>query len=456
MMRKRIFKKVLFMILCSAILLGSASCAPKRTASKSTGTSTRSSTESSYSSSGSSSAGGQTGSAPVTLNLWHIWGSGDSNSDAVSKVISDYEARNPNVKIKVQTFENDAYKTTIRTSVSDGTAPDVFSTWGGGFSKAFVDSGKVLKLDDSLNDGTLSRVIGGALTNFTYDGSVYGLTFGMSCSGFFCNTALFDKYNLELPETWDELLSDIEVFKENGVIPISTTFKERWVIGMLFEAIALKAVGAEQLYPTLTKTGGTFSDPQYLNAANRLMELVDAGAFNEDASAISRDEAEVSVKNGEAAMYYMGSWASGTVEADDSVDKGKFKFIPFPTLPDGNGKATEFNGGGADGLMISSTTKNPKEAVAFLKYLAENLAREDYQEGNYLPLWKDVKVDESKINPVTLDIVGVTSNATDFILWWDTLMEGEDITTYQDALDSLILKQITPEQFVEELKTIQP
>ena len=440
--------RFLAVVLCLSLTLGLAACTPNPPASTTGGTETPAPTPSPTQPPASDE--------PVTLTFWHIWGSGDSNSQAVAKVISDFESTHDNIKIDVQTFENEAYKTTIKTNVSGNTAPDLFSTWGGGFSKGFVDAGKVLKLDDYLNDGTKDRIVGGALTNFTYNGGIYGLTFGMSCSGLFCNTKLFSQYNVKLPATWANLISAVETFKANDIIPISTSIKERWVIGMLFEAIALKAVGAESMYPTLTKNGGSFSDPQYLNAANKLMELVNMGAFNSDATAISRDEAEVPVKAGQAAMYYMGSWASGTVEADDSVDKGNFTYIAFPTLPDGNGKATEFNGGASDGIMISSSTAHPDEAAEFVKYFTENLAREDYQAGNYLPLWKDVQVDESQINPVTLSIVDATSQANNFILWWDTLMEGQDVTTYQDALDAMIFKQITPEQFVGELKKIQP
>lgn len=392
----------------------------------------------------------------VTLTFWHIWGSGDSNSEAVSKVIADFEAAYPGIKIDVQTFENEAYKTTIRTNVSGDTAPDVWSTWGGGFSKGFVEAGKVLPLDEYLADGTADKLVGGALANFTYSEKVYGLTFGMSCSGLFCNTRLFEEYGVKVPTTWDELLEAVKVFSENDIIPITTSIKERWVIGMLFEAIAVKAVGAQQVFKTLTKDGGSFADPQYLYAAEKIMELLDAGAFNSDAAAISRDEAEVPLKTGEAAMYYMGSWASGTVDADDSVDKGKFQFIAFPLLPEGKGTATEFNGGGADGIMINASAAHPEEAATFVKYFCENLCREDYQAGNYLPLWKDMQVDESQIGAVTKNIVEVTSEATDFILWWDTLLEGADVTTYQDALDAMLLKQITPEAFVLELQKIQP
>lgn len=445
-MKNRI-KAILSIALCLSMILTFAACATT-SPSPSAGTQT----------SGTPAAGSETPSGEeVTLTFWHIWGSGDSNSKAVEKVINDFQTANPGIKIDVQTYENEAYKTTIRTNVNGDTAPDVFSAWGGGFSKPFVEAGKVLKMDDYLADGTMDKLKSGALQYFSYDSGVYGLTFGMSVSGLFCNNRLFEENNVKIPTTWDELMTAVSTFKAAGIIPISTSIQERWVAGMMFEGLCLKAVGADQMLKTLSKSeGGTFSDAQYLNAANKILELLDAGAFPTNATAISRDEAEIPVKNGTAAMYYMGSWAAGAVNGDDCTDKGNFTYVPFPTIADGNGKNTEFNGGGADGVMISNKTAHPEEAAKFVKYFCENLARENYEAGNYLPLWSSITPDESKVNPVMAGISSATSDATAYVLWWDNFLEGADVTTYQDALEKLLLKTITPDQFVEELKKIQP
>lgn len=394
----------------------------------------------------------------IELEFWHIWGSGDSNSASVEKVIADWEKAYPNIKIKVETFENDDYKkTNLPTAVSSDTLPDIFSTWGGGFSKSFVDGGKVLKLDEYLQDGTLDKLQSGALNNFTYNDGVYGMVFGKAASGFFVNKKLFEDNNVKIPTTYEELLTAVDAFKAVGITPIATTTKDSWVIGMLFEGIALKAVGAEQMNKDLNKlAGGGFTDPGYLLAANKIFELIEAGAFPENIASISRDECEFNLmQQGKAAMYYMGAWATGNMTDDKSQDKDNFTFIAFPTLADGKGTATEFNGGGADGLMINSKTEHPAEAAAFLKFFGENMAREAYQAGNYMPIWKGVEVDESKINYLMVDISNVTKDATNYILWWDTVMFGQDVTTYQEALNKMLLGESTPEDFVATLQTIK-
>ena len=394
---------------------------------------------------------------PITLKFWNIWGSGDANSVAVNQVLDEYQAANPNIKIELEFFENEAYKTMIKTTVSGDEAPDIFSTWGGGFSKPFVDAGKILKLDDYLKDGTLEKLNGGALNYFTYDGSIYGLTFGKAASGFFVNSEAFTKSGVTPPKTWDELMTVSEALKSNGYIPIITSSKERWVIGMLFEGMVTKAAGADLVNKTIGKeAGGSFSDPAYLDAINRLGELISKGYINSDAAAISRDEALASFRSGDAGLYYMGSWECSQLEAEESSIKGNVDWIPFPTIPGSNGKATDFNGGSIDGLMISSKSQHPEEAAAFIKYFCENLSRVGYQAGNYMPAWNTSVIDESKLPAVFAKITKATSDATGFVIWWDTFLSGDDVTIYQDALDKYINKTITAEQFQTELTKIQP
>ena len=438
---------ILTVLMLFVILAGLPSC----TNSNSDGNSSIGNSSSGDSSSEDSSSGGESG----TLTFWHIWGTGDANTEAVNKVIDDWNATH-DIKVEQQTFENESYKTTIRTNVSGDTAPDIYSVWGGGFSKPFVDASKVLNLNDYLNDGTMDKLNPGALDFFTYDSNIYGMTFGKAASGFFCNNRIFEENNVKIPETWDELMTAIDTFKANNVTPIITTSKEAWVIGMMFEGLTLKAVGAQNTINTLLKQGGSFSDPQFLNAANKFNEMVDKGAFNSDMAAITRDEALAAMKDGKGAMYYMGSWESSQFEADDCVDKGNYKWIPFPTLPDGNGKATEFNGGMIDGLMVNAKTAHPEAAAEFVKFFCENLSREGYAKGNYMPAWNTSNVDESQIPGVFAQINQATNSATNYVIWWDTGLVGDDVSIYQNALDSFINKQITAEEFIGELQKITP
>ena len=440
--------KVLALSLCLVMVLALAACntaTPGGAGTQTPGTQTPANTETPF-----------TPDAPVELTFWHIWGSGDPTSAAAKKVIDDFNALDNNISIKVETYENDAYKDKIRVDVPGGTGPDVFSNWGGGEGKMYVDSGNVLALDDYLDAAAKGKMLGGALANTTYGGKVYGLTFGLAASGFYCNNRLFEENNVKIPDTYEELLTAIDAFKAAGITPMSTSFTEQWVVGMMVDCIMLKSVGAAGINNALTNGGDAFGDAGFLEGAKKVQEMVDRGAFNADAMAVSRDEAEVPVFLGEAAMYYMGSWAAGALNDPNNItngDVGNFTYIPFPAISGGKGSATEFMGGASDCIMVNANTANPEAAAAFTKYFCENMAREGYLAGSYMPMWNIGQVDDSDVNPIMVSIKEKTASATDFVLWFDTFL-GERAATYLDATTELLSKAITPEQYIEQLKTI--
>lgn len=389
----------------------------------------------------------------VTLNFWHIWGAEtDASYASVKKVIADFEAEYPNIKIKEDTTENEAYKTKIKASAAANELPDLFSTWGGGFSKPFIDANRVLPIDEYLNDGTKDRLVGGALSNVTYNDKIYGLTFGLSCGAFFVNEELFATNNIKIPETYTELIDAVKAFKALGITPMSVSGKDVWTIAMYFDAMALKAAGNDGIVNTLTKKG-SFKDPEFLNAATKFAELVALGAFPEGAAGLSKDESDIPFLEGKVPMLFNGSWTAGTVYREDSKVKDKIIPIGFPVFEDGKGNKNEFTGGAVDAIMVNANTEHKEEAILFQKYFCENMARETYLAGAYLPAWK-VEVDETNINPVTVDLAKLTSEAEGFTLWWDTLLEGEDTQVYLNTLQELLLGSITPEEFVDKLQVI--
>ena len=66
---------------------------------------------------------------------------------------------NPNVKIKTETLDTEAYKTKINAEFAgDAKGIDVFYWWGAGTAKKLVDAGKVMALDDYLTDDVKSRM----------------------------------------------------------------------------------------------------------------------------------------------------------------------------------------------------------------------------------------------------------------------------------------------------------
>ncbi len=395
-------------------------------------------------------------SQDVTLTLWSIWSSdSESNKAPFLKTLDEFQAAYPNIKVELDMSEAEAYKTKIKTAVAANEAPDVFYYNAGGMLKSFVDAGKVLALNDYLDDATKSRIVEGTLSNMTFDDKIYGLPYTLACSVLFCNTDLFEKYSVKIPETWTELMTAVKTFKDAGLTPMALGGKDRWPTCMYTDIITLRAAGYQECRDAFYKTAaGSFETDGMKLAAQKYNELIEAGAFPADAVALTRDESEVPFYNGEIPMYVNGNWTAGNCSKAPAIT-GKIKAVAFPTIEGGKGLATDFMGGAAEEFCVSANSAHPAEAYLLCQFLAENHSKNAYLAGAGMPTWKlDASVDTSAIDPLIQSIVNLTSNASCFLLWGNTALEGEDSELLMDTVLELLARDIDVDTYVANLQTI--
>lgn len=390
----------------------------------------------------------------VTLNLWHIWvADTDAMKPPFEKVVREYQAAHPEIKLVVDGTENESYKTKIRSAVAANEAADVFFYWGAGRMKGFVDAGALLPLDEYVDAETKGRILPGGTANMTFNGKLWALPFTQWAGTFFVNQDLFDQNGLSVPATWDELVSVCQAFIAKGITPFTVGAKEPWTIAMYFDLLTLRQAGYTATNAALAKTG-PFNTPDIIEAARKFRQLVDMGAFGPSAMGLGATEAEFLFYEGKVPMYIIGSWAVGNMSGNNSKVKAgnTIKIYPFPVLGP-NGSAKDMTGGAVDIFAVNAKTKHPKEAVDLLKYICENMSAELYRSGGALPTWK-VNVDESQIDPLLGSLVQQLQNVDTYTLAWDTILEGQDAQVYLEALSSLFAKLITPEQFAETMQSI--
>ena len=119
-MRKNLFKKVLAVTLASTMAFSMVGCGNSDSKSE-----------------------GKKDDGTITLNVWHQW-SNDTNElkGRYEEAVKAYEKDNPNVKIKTETLDTEAYKTKINAEFAgDAKGIDVFYWWGAGTAKKLVDAG---------------------------------------------------------------------------------------------------------------------------------------------------------------------------------------------------------------------------------------------------------------------------------------------------------------------------
>lgn len=432
MKSRRLFASVL----CASFLLTTATaCAQSPAASSANG------------SANSTAPATSTSSEKVTLTFWNNYT--NDTQHVMANTIKQWNTDHPNIQIDASATENNAYKTKIKTAIAGNSAPDIIYSWAGGFTKTFVDAGKILPLDDYLNDGTKDKMLTGALTNITYNGKVYGLTYNQQAGALYVNNDLFKQNNVKIPTTFDELLTAIKTFKAKGVTPMAVGEKDQWPGMWYYDMIALRSAGASACLDVLNKKA-SYDQAPFTDAAQKLEDLVTAGAFSKDVLSVTRDDSVAQFTQGKIPMYFGGNFDAQLI--DESL-KGKVSAVKFPTIAGAKGVNTEYLGGGADALCISANTKYKDQAVQAVKFLAPTFSTAMYQTGGGLPEWKYDSLDQSKIDPLSKQIMDdIVTGSTASVPAWDLYLTGNDAQTHLDLVQNLFGKTVTPADYSKQMQ----
>jgi len=381
----------------------------------------------------------------IVLTMWSIATESDAFHSAYLNAIESFEANNPGVRIRLETFDNETYKTKIRLAVAANELPDIFFTWGGGFSRPFVESGKVLELT-STYEKYREALPEQMLENVTHNGRIYGSVITVPISMLFYNEKMFVEHGLQVPTTWEEWQEVCEAFIALGITPISISAKETWGLAMLHDGLTLKSAGPEKVQQALLTAEQSYDDEVFLASARKLRQFIDMGAFCEYAIQMSNDEAGQDFYNGQTAMFVTGSWVAASIwtDAENPLD---FSFAPIPAPTGANVSSTDFMGGPSDTLMASANTKYPDIVATAIFELTREISRYAYLDGAATPPWK-IDFDDSQVNPLTKRVAEYVAGATSFTLWFDTLLEAENTEAYLSLLQELYVENITPEEFV--------
>ena len=431
----RASRNVLF-VLIAAILLGSCAAPVKNTTEK--------------------MPAGTEHTEKIELKLWHIWTTDmDANRITLDAGMDNIQKAYPNIDFKVDATETETYKTRIKTAIAVNDAPDIFFTWGGGFSEALVNTGKVLCLDNYYTQEVESALPRKYLQYQTYNDSIYGFPFMRSYAIMYVNEKVFKDNNLEIPQTYGELLSVSKVLSEKGITTLAVAGQDMWPLMFHYATLAMRMVGPDTVKAALSGEE-SFTQEGFIEAGYMLLELKNAGAFGEDCLSMALDPLAASFKSGEGAMYYFGSWATGGFTAETKVAN----YIVPCAYPETGGEYDDsFLGGAVDCWMASVDSKYPDEAASVIIKLAQSISTIGGTTGMALPMWEktDVEIpvlpglddaDYLQIGMIYDKVAELTDGAgkDNSTLWWDTYL-GKKGTRCNELIVQMFTGSITPEQF---------
>lgn len=412
---------------------------------------------------GSQTTTGGSGGNKTTVTIWDIRTGADQQ--LVQSLTNDFNSKHSDIHAVLNFFQNDPYKQKLQVAMGAHNPPDIFFGWGGGILKSYIDAGDVYDLTSDLNadPSWKNKFLPSVLTSVTFNGKIYGIPINNTQPIlFFYNKEIFKQNGLTPPQTWNDLLKIVGVLKQKNVIPIAVAGASKWTYLMYAEYLADRYGGPEAFNAVMANQKNAWSQDAFIKASTAIQQLVSAGAFGTSFSSVLADTNQDAalLYTGKAAMMLQGTWNFPVFQTNSPqfIQQGKLGWFGFPTVEGGKGDVKNLVGGPSNYYSIAKASKSPQSAVTYLKEAVLN----DTDIKQLIALGEvpvvqgiDSQLASAKNSDWLQYVYQSVQKAPNFQLSWDQALPPQAASTLLTNLDQLFLKQITPQQFSDNMnKTI--
>lgn len=312
----------------------------------------------------------------VTITYWTQ--STPPYPSTAEKLIEDFEAANPNIKVELESFPE--YRTKVNTAFSTKNEPDVLEFYGSSINLA--KGGKILPVpEEIMNKEEIENTFHeNSLSNRFYDGKYYGLPneINLESPGLVVNTNLVKKSGLKIPESWIKNNSPA-TWKELMDFARKLTIIEDGVMKQAGLGV-VKGQEESMFLSLIWQLGGDYRDsenmkvnfdtPEGKKAVEFIISTVDGPNRVHDRGFSKRMEGVI---GNTIAMTIGAPWYASVLDHD--VPDMEYQYLNLP--PFIKGAEPNYVAEGGWGYVVSSRTKHPKAAWTFVKFLLKK-ENQDY------------------------------------------------------------------------------
>ncbi|SDH98939.1 ABC transporter substrate-binding protein [Alteribacillus bidgolensis] len=356
-------------------------------------------------------------------------------------LIEQFEEENPDIKVE-QNSVPDAM-TVLTTRFSTGDIPDLFITYP--VEEDYVTRANNDYLLDITDEDFIDDINPEIQDRYLEDGRMYGAALSLNANGVLYNKEIFEEYDLDTPETWDDFVASIEYLDEQGETPIimgnqsidqSSIFNLNF-IAQQFDAEYWEAFNAGE--------EPVAESPEWQEASEKMLEVIQYA--QQDHMGTDTDQANELFANGEGAMYFMGAWVLPTLrDMNDNFDE-EFGYFPFPQT---NNPEENVTISGVDvGLSIAADTEYPEESLKFVEFLIDEAQQFADMDGSFSAV-QDVEVQDEVLEGLSPHVendqianwpnhywAGGTAAEADFRAHSQDFFNHQDIEQYLESLEQM-------------------
>ncbi|WP_423760255.1 ABC transporter substrate-binding protein [Burkholderia sp. NLJ2] len=366
---------------------------------------------------------------------------------AFEAIVKGFEAENPDVDVKMNTFDHEGYKTSIRNFLT-ANPPDVVTWYAGHRMAPFVDAGLFDDVTDLWTQNGLSEKLKTAADSMTIDGKKWGIPYLYYQWGIYYRKDIFAKLGIQPPTTWKALLDACAKLKASGIVPFAIGTKQTWTTASWFDYLNLR-VNGYAFHMDFTSGKIPYTDKRVQAVFDRWDELTKPGYFLPDHASYTWEEAVPALVKGDAAMYLMGSFAVAPMQ-EAGLGPDKLGFTPFPTITPDLPRSEEAP---IDTVHIPSKAKNKTDARRLLVYMS----RADVQ-SKVSQILKELPVNKDAAPPADPYLKAglvLLANASGLSQFYDRDAPAEMAKAGMDGFQRYMLKPDARQTVLERLEQVR-
>lgn len=408
---------------------------------------------------GTSGPSGSSGGSNAGATYWFL--SGQPQQDIRQHSVDRFNKANSKSQIKATAYQNDPYKTKIKTALGAGQGPTIIWGWGGGGLKSWVDAGQVEDLTSwfGQNSDLKNKLFASSFGPATIDGKIYAMPAEtVQPIVFYYNKKLFDQIGAQPPQSWGDLMALVPKFRAKGIQPISLAGQSIWTNMMWLEFLFDRIGGPEVFQAVFDGQQNAWSNPAAIQGLTMAQDLVRANGFVDGFQSIVADQNadQALLYTGKAAMMLHGSWTYASMKTDggDFVTGGHLGWSNFPAVDGGKGDPSDTVGNPGQYLSINSKATSEAKDTAKKFFTTQVLSDAEVKEwidtgGVPIVNGSNSQLEKSADKEFLGFVYDTASKAKVFAQSWDQALSPTAATVLLDNISKLFQLSITPQQFAD-------
>ena len=294
-----------------------------------------------------------------------MWWWGEQELPGLQQFVDDSIANFTGANIKATLQDTAVVISQFQTAGAAGNAPDLQYFWNGIYHMESVWMGYARPVNGLVDDEVVSSSTPTVLSHF--GGNIYRVGWYPIPMCWYYNKELFDQAGLDAdnpPLTWDDLLNACDKLRGKGIEPIGGGIQDGYWGEWYFAHGLAQCIDTTGEAVELMIGERDWRDPKYHEFWVRLEELKTLGFLNKDMSSLELYPGIDLIVEGKLAM---GESIGTRLPADSKATGGQIGHMVMPVF--GSGKMAGIPILDTQGLGISTNSKHPEAAAAFLEYL---------------------------------------------------------------------------------------